>query len=130
MAVNSYKVIVEGFNFLLPMEEKNKTVGFFCTLLVRSVSVGAIAEEIQPLIASKIKESHLDVKSDFFSFSQIVIESVFPDDNRSAQSTLDGFTFYEMSFFQQIISTVKGVYLRLYSPSRLVELKSLVTMDV
>ena len=112
MDVENYKVLVEGSNFLMPLQSEIKTVGFFCTLWVPSECMSSLEEHIQSVMTEKIKESSLGVKRGIFSKSRIIVESVSPCEEDIPPKS-DGFTFYEMTVKQKLLNMIwkKGIKL-------------------
>lgn len=118
--MNRYKVIVEGGNFLLPLNSRIKTVGFFSTFIIRSKDASAISKDLEPVIHSRLKENHLELKNGLFSVSRVIVEAVYSLDSSEPIDKVDGFSFYKMTTFSRLSFAIKAAYVKMFFPRRLI----------
>lgn len=102
-----YRFIIEGLNFRVIDQNKN-LIGFYTTLFIDASTYEEAKSMIPLLIMERLSKNKI-LKNNSLMFKPFLSISESYEVNGDANYN-DGFTFFDMSFKDAIISTTKSIF--------------------
>lgn len=93
--METYRVMVEGRNLCILLDEKLTRIGFYTTLIVSAENKENLKLEVARALAEKIERSELEVMD--MRWLHIYLESVTVDDFEEADMSTGGFSLYRIT---------------------------------